>query len=117
MECDPGLSAAVVSDAMPPVIAAEPNAFVPSVKATDPVGVPVPPIGATVAINVIGIPYCDGFGLALKVVAVQAGQTTIRKIVPSPLAPPPLAVPYKFPSAPSVSPECGVRCVGAREAV
>ncbi|MGA8541852.1 MAG: hypothetical protein WB566_20275 [Terriglobales bacterium] len=57
MECDPPVSADVLYVAIPPLTVPVPRVVLPSVNVT----VPVTVAGVTVAVNVTGEPYVDGF--------------------------------------------------------
>ena len=52
IECEPTISAEEVNVATPDDSAPVPNVVVPSLNVTVPVGVPVPDVGVTVAVNV-----------------------------------------------------------------
>ncbi len=58
----------------------EPRVVVPSLNVTLPVGVPVPDVGATVAVNVTFCPNVDGLALEDTVVLVAAWFTVCDRI-------------------------------------
>ena len=77
MEWVPAVKEAVIYVACPlafnvPV----PSVVVPSLKVTVPVGVPVPELGATVAVKVTDCPTVEGFTDEVTVVVVDARLTT-----------------------------------------
>jgi len=69
MECEPVVSAAVVSNALPPLNANVPNEVAPSKNSTVPVG---PKDGLTVAVNVTDCPNVEGFTDDVNAVVVLA---------------------------------------------
>ncbi len=71
IECEPTASEIVEYVACPEAFSApEPSAVVPSMKVTEPVGVPEPAVGATVAVKVRFVPAAAVVADAAKVVIV-----------------------------------------------
>ena len=81
IECEPAVSALVVSAAPPEPLRAcgVPRGEAPSINWIEPVGVavliPTPAVFATVAVNVTDWPRIDGFSEDVRVVEVGAGLT------------------------------------------
>ena len=69
IECEPGVSAPVVSDALPPLNATVPKEAAPSKNCTVPVG---PEDGLTVAVKVTCCPNTEGFSDDVNAVVVPA---------------------------------------------
>jgi len=69
-ECDPTVKDETVRMACPFASGTMFTAFVPSLKVIEPVGVPLPPDGATVAVSKTGCPNTDGFAEDAIVAAV-----------------------------------------------
>ena len=68
--CEPTTKADVDKVAIPAESVPVPSVVVPSLNVTIPVGVPVPEVGATVAVKVTDWPNTDGSAEELRVVAV-----------------------------------------------
>ena len=65
MACEPTARLDVVTEALPPDSAADPRVDVPSRNCTLPLGVPVPELTVTEAVNVTDCPNWEGFKLLL----------------------------------------------------
>jgi hypothetical protein len=95
IECAPAARAEVMKVAWPELSMPDPMLTLPSKNTTEPVGVPVPDVGATVAVNVTACPKLEGLSelITVVVVAVPLVVVTISlragEVLPPKLGSPP----------------------------
>lgn len=88
IECAPADNVEMLNAAVPLISAVDPNAFVPSIKMTVPLG--IRPLPVTFAVNVTNWPTCDGLSLDVTLVLLTGKLTFCVKTEE--------ALPVKLPS-------------------